>query len=119
MVLMFWSESKYAALRSWYAQGEVLVGSGIRLEWSLNRAIIDVCGSEVRCCPPLSRSVMFRSDSVCAFLLMTEARCGGIVGIQPVRSSGMGSRSAWGVVVVGEYPYGHLGGDLDPHRVWR
>ena len=58
---------------------------------------------------PLSRSVMFRSDSVCAVLLTTEAGCGGIGGIQPVRSSGMRSRSAWGVVVVGEYPYGRLG----------
>ena len=43
---------------SWYALGEVLVGSGIRLEWSLNRVIIDVCGSEVRCCPCHGRSCL-------------------------------------------------------------
>ena len=37
----------------------------------------------------MSRSVMFRSDSVYAVLLRTEERCvGGIGGNQPVRSSG-------------------------------
>ena len=36
---------------------------------------------------PLSRSVMFRSDSVYAVLLRAEAGFGGIGGNQPVRSS--------------------------------
>ena len=43
---------------SWYAQGEVLVGSGIRRERYLDRAITDVCGSEVRCCPCHGRSCL-------------------------------------------------------------